>query len=158
MQPSTIGRISRCTPSRETSGPFGLPPLPVILSISSIKIMPFCSARCKASAFMLSVSISFSHCSCSYASFALATVIFLRLRTGLFINDSIMSPMLNSTTFGDNKLICFGCSFISISITRSLYVPASNSSLIFCLRTIMSSVLSPIEASFTKMPAILSIA
>ena len=37
--PSTIGKISRCTPSRETSGPL-LDPFPAILSISSRKIMP----------------------------------------------------------------------------------------------------------------------
>ena len=44
VEPSTIGKMSRCTPSREMSGP---PPcsLPAILSISSIKMIPDCSTR-----------------------------------------------------------------------------------------------------------------
>ena len=37
--PSTIGRMSRCTPSRLTSGPW-LPSRPATLSISSMKMMP----------------------------------------------------------------------------------------------------------------------
>ena len=37
--PSTMGRMSRCTPSRETSGPCP-PSRPAILSISSMKMMP----------------------------------------------------------------------------------------------------------------------
>ena len=39
--PSTIGRMSRCTPSRLTSGPW-LPSRPATLSISSMKMMPAC--------------------------------------------------------------------------------------------------------------------
>ena len=46
--PSTIGKMSRCTPSRETSPP--LWPLAAILSISSIKIIPEVSASFNASA------------------------------------------------------------------------------------------------------------
>ena len=42
--PSTIGRMSRCTPSRLTSGPWP-PSRPAILSISSMKMMPACSTR-----------------------------------------------------------------------------------------------------------------
>ena len=37
--PSTMGRMSRCTPSRDTSGPWP-PSRPAILSISSMKRMP----------------------------------------------------------------------------------------------------------------------
>ena len=40
LEPSTIGSRSRCTPSRETSGPPSLPRSPAILSISSRKMMP----------------------------------------------------------------------------------------------------------------------
>ena len=47
--PSTIGRMSRCTPSRRTSGPWP-PSRPAILSISSTKMMPLCSTRSIASA------------------------------------------------------------------------------------------------------------
>ena len=43
VQPSTSGSRSRCTPSRETSAPM-VSGAPAILSISSMKTMPFCSA------------------------------------------------------------------------------------------------------------------
>ncbi len=46
--PSTMGRRSRCTPSRETSGPWTLS-RPAILSISSRNTMPADSARSTAS-------------------------------------------------------------------------------------------------------------
>ena len=49
VQPSTRGRISRCTPSRDTAGPLEPLPFMAILSISSINIMPSCSARSRAS-------------------------------------------------------------------------------------------------------------
>src|SRR3954449_11775063 len=45
--PSTIGRMSRCTPSRLTSGP-GAPCGPAILSTSSWKMMAFFSTRSRA--------------------------------------------------------------------------------------------------------------
>ena len=47
--PSTMGRMSRCTPSRETSGPWP-PSRPAILSISSMKMMPEVCTRSTASA------------------------------------------------------------------------------------------------------------
>ena len=57
VEPSTMGRISRCTPSRLTSGPE--PTLrPAILSISSRNTMPLCSQRRMASSFTASSSIS----------------------------------------------------------------------------------------------------
>ena len=45
FDPSTIGSRSRCTPSRETSGPPISPRSPAILSISSRKMMPSVSTR-----------------------------------------------------------------------------------------------------------------
>ncbi len=55
--PSTIGKISLCTPSRLTSGPLPSPAFEAILSISSKNIMPSCSASFRPSEFMLSWSI-----------------------------------------------------------------------------------------------------
>ena len=58
VEPSTIGSRSRCTPSRETSGPWPPVSRPAILSISSMKMMPACSARRIASFCSRSRSIS----------------------------------------------------------------------------------------------------
>ena len=55
FEPSTIGRMSRCTPSLETSWP-PCPPFTAILSISSIKIIPDCSTRFFAISAILSWS------------------------------------------------------------------------------------------------------
>ena len=83
FDPSTIGRRSRCTPSRETSGPPACAARsPAILSISSRKMIPIFSTRSSASAVMSSRSTSFS-ISCSYsvrrASETLTVRFFLRL-------------------------------------------------------------------------------
>ena len=64
VEPSTIGRMSRCTPSRETSGPEPLP-RPATLSISSKNTMPCCSARSMASVYTRSMSIRFCSSSAS---------------------------------------------------------------------------------------------
>ena len=56
VEPSTIGSRSRCTPSRDTSGPC-TPSRPAILSISSRKTMPDCSTRRIASRVAASWSI-----------------------------------------------------------------------------------------------------
>ena len=53
--PSTMGRMSRCTPSRETSGPWP-PSRPATLSISSRKTIPEDCARSTASRATLSWS------------------------------------------------------------------------------------------------------
>src|SRR5579884_600763 len=53
-----MGRRSRCTPSRETSGPT-VPRSPAILSISSMKITPWFSTRSSASFTTSSMSTSF---------------------------------------------------------------------------------------------------
>ncbi len=59
VDPSTMGRRSRWTPSRETSGPPWPPPSrPATLSISSMKMIPACSARRMASFCSRSTSIS----------------------------------------------------------------------------------------------------
>src|SRR5581483_127653 len=61
--PSTIGRMSRWTPSRETSGPWP-DSRPAILSISSRKIIPEDSTRSSAARATVSMSIRrslFSH-------------------------------------------------------------------------------------------------
>ena len=57
--PSTIGRRSRWTPSRDTSGPWP-PSRPATLSISSRKTMPACSTRSRASSATSWRSISAS--------------------------------------------------------------------------------------------------
>src|SRR6056297_350556 len=52
-----MGRRSRCTPSRDISGPLPPPPsLPVTLSISSRKIIPDCSTFSIASLTTFSIS------------------------------------------------------------------------------------------------------
>ena len=70
--PSTIGRMSRCTPSRLTSGPCPLS-RPATLSISSMKMIPDSCARSTAARATLSMSISFCASSCSSASRASGT-------------------------------------------------------------------------------------
>ena len=57
LLPSTIGRISRCTPSLETSGPAAAAS-PAILSSSSTNTIPISSTRCSASRITSSISIS----------------------------------------------------------------------------------------------------
>src|SRR5438876_277935 len=73
--PSTMGRMSRCTPSRLTSGPWP-PSRPAILSISSMKMMPACSTRSTAVRATLSMSISFVSSSC--VRYSSASGIFIR--------------------------------------------------------------------------------
>src|SRR5213080_4129602 len=58
VEPSTIGSRSRCTPSRDTSGPT-VPRSPAILSISSMKITPWFSTRSSDSFTTSSMSTSF---------------------------------------------------------------------------------------------------
>ena len=74
FDPSTIGRRSRCTPSRETSGPCP-PSRPAILSISSMKMIPAFWARSSASRVTRSMSTrrpASSSVSSSSASFTLS--------------------------------------------------------------------------------------
>ncbi len=76
--PSTIGRRSRWTPSRETSGPWVLS-RPAILSISSRNTMPADSARRTASRATWSWSTSRDSSSCCRISRASGTVTVRRL-------------------------------------------------------------------------------
>ena len=54
-----MGSRSRCTPSRETSGPPACPRSPAILSSSSMKMMPWFSTRSSDSLITSSMSTSF---------------------------------------------------------------------------------------------------
>ncbi len=67
--------MSRCTPSREMSGPWP-PSRPAILSISSRKMMPDFSTRSTATRFTWSMSISRCSSSCTRYSKASLTFIF----------------------------------------------------------------------------------
>ena len=58
VEPSTSGRRSRWTPSRETSGPASSPRW-ATLSISSRNTIPFCSTSCTARVFSSSSLTSF---------------------------------------------------------------------------------------------------
>src|SRR6267142_362152 len=69
-----MGRMSRCTPSRETSGPWP-DSRPATLSISSIKMMPICSARSTATRVTWSMSSSLFSSSWIKYSKASATLI-----------------------------------------------------------------------------------
>ena len=77
--------MSRCTPSRETSGPPRAPSRPATLSISSMKMMPSSPARRSASRLTASMSMSFAASSCAKIRRASATVtrfLILALRAG----------------------------------------------------------------------------
>ena len=80
VDPSTIGSSPRCTPSRLTSGPPTAPCRPAILSISSMKMIPDCSARLNASPVACSISIIRSASWSSRIRRASATVTFRRCR------------------------------------------------------------------------------
>src|SRR5438552_3899801 len=97
--PSMIGRMSRCTPSRLTSGPWP-PSRPAILSISSMKMMPACSTRSTAVRATLSMSISFVSSSCARYSSASGTFS-LRFFVLPWNSPGSMSLMLMSTSSTD---------------------------------------------------------
>ena len=84
--PSTIGRMSRCTPSRLTSGPWP-PSRPATLSISSMKMMPACWTRSTAARATLSMSTSFCSSSCVERARALRG-----LRTRRFLRPALKQP------------------------------------------------------------------
>ena len=119
--PSTIGRMSRCTPSRLTSGPC-TPSRPAILSISSTNMMPACSTRSTANRLTLSMSTSF--CSSSWLRCCSASGTLRRRFRGrpwkrlgsmsftLMSISSIEEPVMTSNEGTDR-------SRISISTTRA---------------------------------------
>src|SRR5215510_11117668 len=81
VEPSTMGRRSRCTPSRETSGPC-TPSRPATLSSSSRKMIPESSTRRMACATASSTSTSF--CASSWARSRRASPTLSRRRRVLF--------------------------------------------------------------------------
>ena len=128
--PSTIGRMSRCTPSRLTSGPWP-PSRPAILSISSTKMMPACSTRSTAVRATLSMSISF--CSSSCVRYSSASGTFTRRFLVLPWNSpGSMSFRLMSTSSTDDPVMISNegndFSRTSISTTRASSRPARSCS------------------------------
>ena len=118
--PSTIGKISRCTPSRDTSAPWELP-LPAILSISSMNTIPSFSARYNASAFIASSSTSLEDSSPKTiwnASFTANLRFF-------FFGGSISPKILPIEIAAPPGISSMGCvtSSTSISITKLSYSP-----------------------------------
>ena len=91
--PSTIGRMSRCTPSRLTSGPWPPPAIPsrlAILSISSMKMMPACSTRC--TAVRPTDSMSTRRLDSSVTRYASASGTFMRR---VFVRPPNMFPIMS---------------------------------------------------------------
>ena len=87
--PSTIGKRSLCTPSRDTSGPWVLF-LPAILSISSKKMIPDCSTFWMAR--FTTLSISTSPCASSWARISMASGTFILRR---FVPLGNMPPSIS---------------------------------------------------------------
>ena len=127
--PSTMGRMSRWTPSRETSGPWP-PSRLAILSISSMKMMPLCSVRSRARALTFSMSTSFSASDCMSISRASATFIRRRL---VFLgkrlpNISLMLMPISSVPWGVKiSIIGILLLWVSTSTERSLSSPLRSS-------------------------------
>ena len=126
--PSTMGRISRCTPSRETSGPLLLP-FPIILSISSMKIIPFCSASRRPISLTSSMSINF--CASWFVKILRAS---LTLTWRFFFLDGRKSPrislmlmLISSFIPAMTPMVLEPSSSTSISITSSSILPSARS-------------------------------
>ena len=126
-EPSTIGKISRCTPSRETSP--DCCDFEVILSISSIKIIPLDSARRSASLWIsesLTIFEDSSWINNSRASFTV-TVRSIFLRGFKAPSVSLISiPICSKPLFIEGALI-LGSS-ISIVTSRVSSMPFSSCS------------------------------
>ena len=123
-----MGKISRWTPSRDTSGELP-PPWPAILSISSKKMIPLCSTRSTASLITSSISMSFSASSSENTLRASDTfirwVFFLGGITELSISwifDDISSIPSGPITWS----MGIDCDFAFILIMRLSKSPASN--------------------------------
>ena len=127
VEPSTIGRMSRCTPSRETSGPEPCP-LTATLSISSRKTMPLFSAARMAASLTSSMSTSFAASSC-WKSFRAAATETLRFFCFFGMRFAIMScrlsPMLSRLEPANMPTIGLPESSISISMTSFSSSPFS---------------------------------
>ena len=110
--------MSRCTPSRETSGP-EVAPFPIILSISSINIIPSCSAFSTASRMTSSISMSLS--ASSWVSILLAS--FTLILRSFFCFGSIppkRSFMFMSTPIANSASLCgVDCSTSTSTVSSS---------------------------------------
>ena len=132
--PSTIGRISLCTPCLETS-PLPLPSLSVILSISSIKIIPLFSTFSTTSWARASKSIFFSTSSSKnkFRAFRTVVVIFFNFPGRVDIIWSTSPPI--SSLPDITSIIGISLSFLGLSISISVwsYFPSANSFFIISL-------------------------
>ncbi len=125
VQPSTSGSRSRCTPSRETSGPLDSPRLQ-ILSISSINTMPCCSTASMASCFSSSGFTSFA-ASSSISSFIASLIFSLRgfcFCPPRFWNMDCSWLVISSMPGGDMISTPIGAAARSISISLSSSWPS----------------------------------
>src|SRR3954465_259033 len=128
--PSMIGRMSRCTPSRLTSGPCD-PSRPAILSISSMKMIPACSTRSTAARATLSMSISFCSSSLRRYSSASGTFTLRRLFFPWKRPGSMSLRLMSTSSTCDPAMISNdGNDFsrTSISTTRESRRPARSCS------------------------------
>ena len=122
-----MGKISRWTPSLETSWP-PLSPLTAILSISSIKIIPDCWTLSLASSATLSGSIIRSNCSSVriFRASPIVTVFFFD-RPPLNIEVICRIPASKSSMLPPAKISIVGilfCFFIVISTSLSSSLPS----------------------------------
>ena len=125
-EPSTIGRRSRWTPSRDTSGPCP-PSRPAILSSSSRKTMPESWTRRMAWATTSSMSTSFWASSWARSRRASATRTRRRLvRVGRTLDSMSLSWMPISSMPWPEKTSSMGidCVCVSSSTIRSSSLPA----------------------------------
>ena len=142
-EPSIIGSKSLWTPSLEISGPEELDDPLAILSISSIKIMPSCSALFIALSLIESLSINFSasrSIKILKASLTL-TFLFFSLLGKKF--DNMSDILLSKSSFGLLDITCIGENLIGIDISISLSssFPSLNIFLNFCLVSLSFSSL-----------------
>ncbi len=125
VDPSTNGRRSRCTPSRETSVPTASWRR-VTLSISSMNTMPFCSAFASARVFSSSSLMSFE-ASSSSISFRASFTFTLRGRVRLpprFWNMDCSCCCISSMPGGAMISTPIGSARSSISTSRSSSWPS----------------------------------
>ena len=125
VEPSTMGRRSRCTPSRDTSGPWA-PSRPATLSSSSRKMMPESSTR--RMAWLTASSTSTSFCASSWARRRRASPTLSRRRRvfpGMRLASMSLMLMPTSSMPCPEKTSNMGpaWAWTSISICRSSSLP-----------------------------------
>ena len=138
--------MSLCTPSRETSGPLPAP-FAAILSISSMKTMPSCSALSIASRTTASMSTSFSDSSFERMRLASRTV---TLRAFVFLGRTPpnISFRFRSIPIASMVSLPVAVSATSISIISSSSRPACKSLIILFRLEICSAVCSSVGSFF----------